>query len=135
MQKMTRNEAKALGLSRFWGDPCPKKHDSPRYVSTGACLSCQKLKNSRTLKNQEQKTYQCTRAEAVKNGYAFYNDGKPCRNHHIGPRALASGQCVQCKKDGIARRSAKVTFKGSPAEIETMRKIWGAILEGRKVGK
>ena len=135
MEKLTRNEAKARGLSRFWGDPCPKKHPSPRYVSTGACMACQKLRNSEVLRKREQKTHQCTREEAVKNGYAFYNTGKPCRNDHIGPRALVSGQCVQCRDEAIARRSKTVKFKGTPAEIETITKIWGAILLGRNGGK
>ena len=98
-------------------------------------MACQKLRNSEVLRKREQKTHQCTREEAVKNGYAFYNTGKPCRNDHIGPRHLVSAVCVQCQKDALARRSKTVKFKGTPAEIDAITKIWEAILQGRSGGK
>jgi hypothetical protein len=41
-QIITRNEARALGLSRYHtGEPCKRGHISERYVSTAQCVTCQ----------------------------------------------------------------------------------------------
>jgi 5-methylcytosine-specific restriction endonuclease McrA len=55
---VTREQAKAESLPYFFsGEPCIRNHLSQRYVSTGACLTCQVvyLKSSRT-KERERKS-------------------------------------------------------------------------------
>lgn len=48
MEHITRHRAAALGLKRFYeGTICLKGHNSPRYVSTGACIACQREQQRR----------------------------------------------------------------------------------------
>lgn len=43
MELISREEAKALGLKRYFtGNPCPKGHVSERFVSTFQCCACLK---------------------------------------------------------------------------------------------
>lgn len=40
-QIMTRRQAAEAGLKRYYnGRPCSKGHESPRFTSTGACVTC-----------------------------------------------------------------------------------------------
>lgn len=40
---ISRLEASAMGMKRYYtGRECSRGHDSPRYVSTGQCIECQK---------------------------------------------------------------------------------------------
>jgi hypothetical protein len=41
---MTREEAKALGLKRYFGEPCPKAHYGERFVSSKECCTCSALR-------------------------------------------------------------------------------------------
>lgn len=44
VERMTRQEAIAKGLKRYWPtEPCKHGHDAPRRVSPGSCLECDRL--------------------------------------------------------------------------------------------
>jgi hypothetical protein len=48
---VTRKEAKALGLKRYFtGKPCPQGHVAERHVSSGSCFACS---NARTREYRE----------------------------------------------------------------------------------
>lgn len=61
MKLITRDEARALGLKRFFtGEPCDYGHVSERYVNHSACLECNRLKSAKRRKEkpEEGKAYQ-----------------------------------------------------------------------------
>ena len=65
MQVITRKEAKAQGLVRYFtGEPCGRKHISERYVRCGTCISCHRhigkkwrVKNPDKVKAMSKKSF------------------------------------------------------------------------------
>jgi hypothetical protein len=54
---ISREEAKALGLKRFFGRLCERGHDGQRYVRGGGCFGCadDRLKARRQSAAQEKR--------------------------------------------------------------------------------
>jgi hypothetical protein len=51
---ITRDVANASGLKRFYtGASCRFGHDSPRFVSTGACVQCNRVRADKYRKDKQ----------------------------------------------------------------------------------
>ncbi len=71
------------------------------------------------------------RKTAIRLGRPIYATGKPCKYGHVVYRYAKSGTCSTCVK--LARGfQPSVTFKGHPADIETMRAMW-VILQAQRL--
>lgn len=63
MEHLTRSEAKARGLKRYFtGKPCPKGHVTERRVSTCACVECELAKQRAWDKANSEKKLESDRA-------------------------------------------------------------------------
>lgn len=55
MEIITRASAKRRGLSRFYtGNPCKHGHMEERYVSSGVCILCDRIKHIRWQQNNKE---------------------------------------------------------------------------------
>lgn len=73
MDKLTRQEASALGRTRYFtGNPCPRMHVAERMVSTRACCECVREKKHRWSAenpdkvNAQKRAYRNANLEKVK---------------------------------------------------------------------
>lgn len=75
--KISRADAQAGGLTRFFtGAPCRQGHKVERYVRTGSCVECNRIRTRKTVKAHYQrhrariletkKDYYKRNAEAIK---------------------------------------------------------------------
>ena len=95
-QIISRKEAKALGLKRYFtGKPCKHGHLSERSIDNG-CLECVRLKSKRRY-TPKPKT-KSPRQIAIENGETTYFTGKPCKHGHVCPRWTSNCICVECHK-------------------------------------
>lgn len=99
---MSRAEAKAAGLKRYFtGKPCPKGHVAERYVN-GTCYECIKITNSTSRQWKIPTKVVCSdlkiisRTEAKALGLKRYFTGKPCKHGHIDERNTNSKVCIIC---------------------------------------
>lgn len=102
MQVISREEAKAVGLKRYYtGVPCQNGHDSERYVRNWECLLC--------VKGMQERLRQKREAVATH----VYSTGLPCKKGHIATRYVSDGKCTVCvgnkRKAWSVRNTEKVS--------------------------
>ena len=123
MLVITREEAQARGLKRYYtGKPCKRGHYSERHLS-GPCYACQKedyykkiapreaAKNARKKIDRIEKARVeteafcksrnikfVTRQDALKDGLPRYFDGVKCKHGHLSERFVNTCHCVECGK-------------------------------------
>ena len=113
---ISREEARAKGMTFFFnGESCVHGHKADRYVISGACVKCQKIRNNRFIKlngsprdrafrKKYQTLYQnagppiVTLDEARTKGLKMYYTGKPCSKGHFAERDTLSRHCVECER-------------------------------------
>jgi hypothetical protein len=98
MKIITRQEAKSLGLTRYFtGKPCKYGHVCERYSKNGRCFECNAAASNKfhnAAKSQRKAAGILRLSEAKKLGLDFYDNGKPCKNGVFGMRKTnRQGQC------------------------------------------
>ena len=104
---ISREEAKALGLKRFFtGKKCVHGHVSQRYTKTRICVKCSDLHSlKRTMMRQAIAKTKIvhgvekiiSRQDAKEIGQAWYFTGKPCKkSNHVSRRSVSNCGCQQC---------------------------------------
>lgn len=99
MKNMTLAQAKAAGLKKYFtGKPCPRGHIAERYVSGATCVQClyEGTKGDEKYLSKYQRELRELIAAAKARGEKRYFTGQPCRNGHIAPRLISTGNCVAC---------------------------------------
>lgn len=126
-----RSAAKAAGVSRYFtGNPCPKGHVSGRYVTTGSCVECLKLRSKNRTPEQKERA-KILRAEKVallppkppkllterqkaQLSGAITFTGKVCTACSGYLRYTSNSQCVRCS----------IELQKDPARKESKRQWW-----------
>jgi ribosomal protein L40E len=100
---MKWEDAKALGLKRYFSDRVCKKCGTPnpeRYVCNQACLSCATTaikelgKRTKTILPLEEIPE--TREAAIAMGSKYYRPATPCARGHISRRRTSTRVCLKC---------------------------------------
>ena len=107
MQIITRKEAKAAGLQRYFtGKPCKRGHVSERLTAGGTCQECLDRRywgdRERPQKHSvpaHLQQYLVTKNEARAAGLTTYFTGQPCPRGHIAARWTSSASCVICERE------------------------------------
>ena len=146
MQIITRAEAEAQGLKRYFtGKPCKHGHISELWIK-GGCIECQLSKrraaNAKRLsaeweqyKRENQHRFSIpimSRQEAKDAGSNFYFTGHACANGHTTKRSTHTKQCYGCrdakrddyKKRGLAQMYDKRSREKHKEKIRAAMKIW-----------
>jgi hypothetical protein len=126
-QIVTRKEAKALGLNRFFtGKMCKQKHTSPRRVSNGRCVACEQTPehkqaraDAQARKKPRRRGSRAVREKARQSGQKIYFTGLPCRHGHTAGRYVCDTSCVEC-----ASLAAKRRRSDKPEESRAVRRAW-----------
>lgn len=104
---MKRKIAAALGLRSYDAEkvhtPCGTKE---RYVSTGGCVRCGKLR--RVSLPEPKRLYPLdeiptTRDAAIQMDSKFYKPTTPCKNGHLAKRYTRSAICTRCNVVAAAK--------------------------------
>lgn len=74
-----------------------------------------------------------TKVEARAAGEIFYMPEKACRNGHLAPRYVASGQCRDCHRNAIARYAT--TDQGKAAAKKARENYRGTALSGARMAR
>ena len=106
MEIITRDEAKARGLKRYFtGKPCKHGHVALRFTSGGNCARCQeKAYWGDQTPPQKQETpphlvqFLLSREDARAQGSSTYFEGQKCLNGHIALRYTVNSECVVCNR-------------------------------------
>lgn len=109
MEIISRKEAKAKGLKRYYtGKPCKHGHVSERYIG-GPCVSCSEAPRNLNRKNlvDEWGDKLVSRKDAKARGLKRYFTGKPCKHGHIGERQTCDGRCMECRTSPEAKEYQK----------------------------
>lgn len=97
LEIISRAEAMALGLPKYFtGKPCKHGHVAERFIK-GSCVKCSMYKRKKTVRNKPGKTIM-SRENARKFGLKLYFDGTRCRAGHWDDRFTSTGACVVCQK-------------------------------------
>lgn len=146
MQVITRKEAIAQGLSKFFtGNPCKHGHISEHWTA-GGCVECQlskrRDKNAKRLsadwekyKQDNQKSFDfpiMSRQEAKDAGLNFYFTGHACINGHTTKRNTNSRQCYGCRdakraksiENGMYQMYSKRSFERHREKRKAASKAW-----------
>lgn len=115
MEKITRAEAKALGLHRYFtGAACKNGHVAQRYVSTGKCCECR-----RVMRHKRERNLEKTRAKAARR--RARNPTK-CRDASIRARANAKPRReVRIAIPGEKRNYYKYIYVKSVMDVQLQR--------------
>lgn len=113
MQVITREEAKARGLSRYYtGKTCANGHCVERRTCDGKCVGCHDARKARyetklrsAAKDQRHDSGKFFFREAKSLGLPVYT-GKPCSHNHPPLRRTSTGECVVCYETRIAKWQA-----------------------------
>lgn len=119
---ISRDAAKQCGkLLYYTGKPCEHGHYAERFVSSGACVLCNKIRGARyyervtkpILAGEQPLTPKRDRSEpsprkiAIMRGYYTYNTGLACKYGHVSARKTSSGECVECYRLRQIAKAAK----------------------------
>lgn len=104
MKTITLAEARAAGLIRYFtGAPCRRGHIAERYTNGATCVQClyehraqESARGDEKYLSQHQRKTRGLIEDARTRGEKHYNTGKPCRNGHIAPRLISTGNCIAC---------------------------------------
>ncbi len=108
---ITEEQARELGVTRYWGHPCVKCGGTERYGGNGQCLAClgvqskAKTCESALFKLMWSKIHWApregciSRADAEAQGLKFFKTGRACKRGHVDLRYTAGGACVPCMLD------------------------------------
>lgn len=132
---MTRDEARAAGLARYdaEGVPCRHGHTRGRYVSSGQCAECLRLKVRRMRSRLPPKVLNCPRIMARAAGSRTYL-GKSCKGGHRGERYVRSALCVDCPSARGGRRLSGNDPIASEAERQKRRAKAKKYRERKRLG-
>jgi|13_taG_2_1085334.scaffolds.fasta_scaffold03460_1 hypothetical protein len=106
MEIITRKEAKAAGLQRYFtGKPCKHGHVSGRLTSGGNCQECLDRRYWGDIERPQKhpvpahlRQYLMARKEAKAAGLTTYFTGQPCREGHVAAHWTSSANCVICER-------------------------------------
>jgi len=142
MQIITRKEAKAKGLTKYFnGKPCPHGHVAQRGTAHGGCLECQREARRAKQKAKGLKPYvpdnfrqrlmaqqpELTRWEYV----PVYYTGKPCKRGHIAWRVGKDGVCVACRTETQIKRRDHLRYLRQ--EDQDQRRAKAQARHGREI--
>lgn len=98
MRLISREGAKALGLVRYFtSNPCKHGHVAERYVSTMACVECNRGRASHHQAQKAHPVYKLiSQDDARARNEKWYFTGETCSNGHISQRSVATGHCRAC---------------------------------------
>lgn len=120
MQKLTRSEAKAQGLTRYFtGKPCKHGHVEERIVSSGACMACHKARRLDWEKRNAERINASSRARHAENPYRRRAAQERYTTKN-GPRV------AELKRSWRQRNAEKIKLKNAKWLAEnkaTMRQI------------
>ncbi len=109
VERITRNEAKALGLKRYFtGEPCKHGHISERRVCDYSCIECKKITSY--------KRYHADPSKSLKNNRAWHAA-------HPGYSAAKSAKRRQ-ENPEQARFYVRRWFSEHPEQVKANNKRW-----------
>lgn len=148
---ITRKEARTQGLKRYFtGSPCPKGHNTYRFVSTRGCVECARIENKKRHLPGGSRQPSGKRAAALKarlaaraNGLTRYFSGEPCHVGHVAERYVSTSQCCDClgvwKKNWCVINREQINARAradraaDPEKARLRTKKWQSTSEGRAV--
>ena len=109
-QIITRAEAKALGLKRYFtGKPCKHEHVAERQVSNGKCVECHAEYDNSPERKAEKATYHASTEGKAKKAAYFASPASKTKKaeYNVSPEGKASNR-KRCAKRRAFKRACEI---------------------------
>ncbi len=139
MNIISKNEAKKLGLKRFFsGIPCKNNHISERIVSSGCCMECDKAKSKEYRRLNPEKAAASCKVYRENNKIRIRETNKKWRNENAEYIYLKKKEYREKNKDKIRKlkreyycknkesinKKGQIWAKNNKSKVAVMARLW-----------